>query len=344
MIDLLIAGGGPAGLATALQAEGAGLSAVVVEPRRGPIDKACGEGLMPHAVAELAALGVEPNGAALRGIRYVQGSTQVEAAFRQGDGLGLRRVRLHAALHEAVAARGIEIVQDSVHTIVQDSESVSAAGIRARYLVAADGLHSRIRRELAGDLTRPRTDRRWGLRAHAAVAPWTDLVEVHWSAGGEAYVTPLGPNCVGIAVLGSGRGTFEARLETFPELAARLHGTQCGPVRAAGPMRQDVSRRVYGRVLLVGDAAGYLDALTGEGIALALGCARAAVRRVSRDEPESYERDYRKISGRYLALTAALLWAAGRPWLRRGIVPAAAAMPWLFRAAVDQLASGAVSR
>ena len=86
MIDLLVAGGGPAGLATALHGARAGLSVVVVERRSGVIDKACGEGLMPHTVRQLSRLGVSPRGREFVGIRYLDGERQVSAAFRSGCG------------------------------------------------------------------------------------------------------------------------------------------------------------------------------------------------------------------------------------------------------------------
>lgn len=86
MIDVLVAGGGPAGLAAAVQARLAGLTAVVVEPRTAPVDKACGEGVMPGGVASLRALGVEPAGRELRGIRYVDGARRAEAPSATGRG------------------------------------------------------------------------------------------------------------------------------------------------------------------------------------------------------------------------------------------------------------------
>ncbi len=148
MIDLLVAGGGPAGLATAVHAARAGLEVVVVEHRRGPIDKACGEGLMPHSVRQLQQLDVELDGRAFHGIRYLDGRRVAEARFRDGAGRGVRRTVLHAALSDAAAAAGAKVVHGEVGEVTQDSTSVCAAGFRARYLAAADGLHSPIRRSL----------------------------------------------------------------------------------------------------------------------------------------------------------------------------------------------------
>ena len=142
------------------------------------------------------------------------------------------------------------------------------------------------------------------------IAPWTDYVEVHWAAGAEAYVTPVADDCVGIAVLTSRRGGFDSHLGEFPALKERVHGHPHGPDRAAGPLRQKVSSRTAGRVLLVGDAAGYVDALTGEGLGLAFGAAELLVNCVVADRPGEYDRQWRQMSRRYRLLTAALLHAS----------------------------------
>ncbi|MGH3328603.1 MAG: FAD-dependent oxidoreductase, partial [Streptomycetales bacterium] len=104
MIDLLVAGGGPVGLGTAVLAAQSGMRVVVAEPRTGPIDKACGEGLMPGAVAALRDLGVALDGRPFAGIRYVGSGRGVEGRFRAGCGLGVRRTVLHAALAAAPRA------------------------------------------------------------------------------------------------------------------------------------------------------------------------------------------------------------------------------------------------
>jgi len=351
MIDVLIAGGGPAGLATALHCTRLGLETVVFEPRPGPLDKACGEGLTPAAAAALADLVGAENvgGVPLRGIRYLDvappGDRQrsVDARYAHGDGRGLRRTELHGALDRAVRAAGIRVEPSRVRAVEQAADRVTAAGLTARYLVAADGLHSPIRTALS--LGRPAARQpRYGLRRHFAVRPWTDLVEVHWSSRSEAYVTPVGADQVGVAVLTSQRQSFEAHLRDFSQLADRLPAQASTQVRGAGPLRQRAVTPRAGRVLLVGDAAGYVDALTGEGIAVSLACAASLARCLAMDQPEAYERAWRRESRRYRLITQALLWAGRRPAVRRSIVPAAQRLPGVFTAAVNQLAGSGAPR
>jgi flavin-dependent dehydrogenase len=169
------------------------------------------------------------------------------------------------------------------------------------------------------------------------VKPWNDLVEVHWAVGAEAYVTPVGPSLVGVGILTERRAPFDEHLARFPGLAARLDAA-VGSTRGAGPLRQRVAKRVSGRVLLVGDAAGYVDALTGEGLAVAWAGAAELVRCVVADKPGEYERRWRQASRRYRTLTGALLWARNQPALGRTIVPAAARLPRVFGSMVNQLA------
>ena len=337
MPDLMVAGGGPLGLATALYAARSGLDVVVREPRQGVIDKACGEGLMPAAVAELESLGVRLEGHPIDGIRYVDATGVAEARFRNGPGRGVARTDLHGALREAVTVAGIPVEHRPVLTVEQRIDHVLVDGERTGHLVAADGLHSPVRRQLGLD-ARSRVARRYGQRCHVATAPWTRFVEVHWSAAGEAYVTPIGKDRIGVALLSSQRRPFRELLDTFPTLGPRLDGLPLSKVRGAGPLRQRSRRRVAGRVLLVGDAAGYVDALTGEGIALGLAQARAAVIAVASGDPGRYERDWRRLTWRHDLLTHGLLAATRHRPLRTRIVSTSAALPGVFDAAVNQLA------
>lgn len=337
MRDLVVAGGGPIGLATALYAARAGLDVVVREPRSGPIDKACGEGLMPGAVADLLDLGVRVEGWPVIGIRYLGHGHVAAAEFRNGPGRGVRRTTLHAALLDAVAAAGVTVEPRPVRAVEERSTHLLVDGEPTRHLIAADGLHSPVRR-LVGLDGRPAARRRYGLRCHVRAAPWSAFVDVHWAASGEAYVTPVAPDLVGVAILGDqGRG-FDELLAEHPLLTERLAGADRSRVRGAGPLRQRSRRRVSGRVLLVGDAAGYVDALTGEGIALGLCQARAAVAAVRAGVPAAYERAWRRLGWRHELITNGLLTATSRPVLRRRVVHVAAAVPWVFGAAVNELA------
>lgn len=348
VVDVAVIGGGPVGLATALTAARQGLSTVVLEPREGAIDKACGEGLMPGAVAALARLGVEPEGVPLKGICYLAGSRSARAEFRHGVGRGVRRTTLHAALTGVAGSAGVEVLPLSAADLAQDDQGVTVATheqgrrpgppVRARYVIAADGLHSPVRRALG--LEAPtRGHARYGLRLHHAIAPWSDHVEVHWGPTAEAYVTPVAPDLVGVAVLTRSRAGYDALLAQFPELLARLDGASGvgGALRGAGPLRQRTRRRVAGRVLLVGDASGYVDALTGEGIALGLAQATAAVAAVGEGRPQAYERGWRQATWRYTVLTQGLVQATRPAWVRRAIVPAAEVLRPVFAGAVHEL-------
>lgn len=344
-VDVLVVGGGPIGLAAAIEARLAGLSAVVVEPRTGVVDKACGEGVMPGAVAALERLDVRPAGRAFHGFSYRDARRHVEHRLRCGAGLGVRRTTLHAALAARAAEVGATRVQARVTTLEQDADGVTAAGLRARWLLGCDGLHSTVRR-LAG-LDRParersaggarRDTRRFGLRRHFRVAPWTDLVEVHWTPLVEAYVTPVADDLVGIALLGPPGVRYDAALAQVPELAARVSGSApATAVRGAGPLRQRSVRRTAGRVLLVGDASGYVDALTGEGLRVGLAQAQGAVRAVLSGDPSGYERTWARATRELRFLTAGLVAVATSP-ARPAIVPLATRLPGVFGALVERL-------
>lgn len=421
--DLVVIGGGPAGLATAIAARHAGMSARVIERSRPPIDKACGEGLMPDAVACLDELGVElgpGESCRFRGIRYLDGDVVAEGVFPQAHGLGVRRLHLHQALARraaevgvelwwGVAARGLLPVPAPAGSrraglafaggVLTDRPGLEVAA--ARWVIGADGLHSRVRR-WAGLEGPPARHRRVGVRRHFACRPWTDLVEVHWGPGCEAYVTPVGPEEVGVAMLcgdppspppcesrraeaspvidpghsasalttasaaestdagstasavshsgaavsdlscaasessanasdSSAGSAFDRLLERFPALAVRLAGAPAtSRDRGAGPLAQTPRAVWRGNLALVGDASGYLDAITGEGLAVALHQAAALVAALRAGDLALYGARHRRIARLPNAMTSLLLAAERRPWLRRRMIRALAADPALF--------------
>jgi menaquinone-9 beta-reductase len=339
--DVVVVGGGPAGLATALEARLAGFRVTVLERSRPVLDKACGEGLMPDAAAHLRRLGVElPPGASFPfcGIRYVDGGVAVEGTFPGAGGLGVRRLALHQALvrraEEAgvdlrwgVAARGLAPGTGGSWTGVETDEGL----IAARWIVGADGLLSRVRRwagleKGAGPL------RRFGVRRHYTLTPWTDVVEVYWGPGCEAYVTPVGPDLVGVAMLWSGEKLgFDDLLARFPAVQERLTGApEASRDRGAGPLHQRVRGVRCANLALVGDAAGYLDAITGEGLAIAFHQSAALVDALRRGSLAGYAAASRRIHRLPDAMTSLMLALERRPRLRARAVRALAAEPALF--------------
>jgi flavin-dependent dehydrogenase len=336
-VDVVVVGGGPVGLASAIEARMAGLTVAVIEARDGTIDKACGEGLMPGAVPLLERLGVRPPGIPVRGVTYTDGRRSVTHRFATGSGLGVRRTALHDALAARADELGVERVKAKVHEFAQDAAGVDVAGLRGSWLLAADGLHSTVRR--AAGLERPvRGPRRFGLRRHYAIAPWSEFIEVHWARRAEVYVTPVAENLVGLAILGPPKTDFDTTIAAIPDLAARVGSAElASELRGAGPFRQRASSPVSGRVLLVGDASGYVDAITGEGLRLGFDQARAAVACIVADRPTDYAREWRTVTRDFRVLTSGLVRAASSP-LRRGIVPTARALPALYGAIVERLA------
>ena len=348
--DLVVAGGGPAGLAAAIHAAQAGLDVVIVEPRRGVVDKACGEGIMPGGVDALEELGIRPAGVPFTGVEYLDACAPELRAVgrfpRASTGLGVRRTVLHAAMKRRAQMFGVRFVVERVRSLEQHLDGVVVNGeLHARWLIGADGLRSDVRRLLG--VERPaRSPVRVGVRRHYAVSPWTDRVQVYFGERCEAYVTPVDATLVGVAFLfAPGRGEavgatrFEELLQGFPLLAQRLAGAPIASrVRGAGPFEQRVERRVVDNVLLVGDAAGYLDPLTGEGVALGLSTARAAVRSVLDDAPDAYEDRYRALTRRYFAMTSGLLAVTRRRRLHRPLLRLARACPAAFDGALGMLA------
>ena len=330
--DLVIVGGGPAGLATAIRARLAGLSAVVLDRSRPPIDKACGEGLMPDAVARLREIGVEPRGRPFRGIRYFDGEAMAEGLFPHAGGLGVRRTELHEALVRRAEALAVDLRWGvKAEGIRPEGVETDQGLVRARWIAGADGLLSRVRRWVD-----PRASegavRRFGVRRHFAMAPWSDFVEVYWGPSCEAYVTPVSGGEVGIAMLWSGeKAVFDDLLARIPALRARVAGVAAtSRDRGAGPLHQRVRTVRRGNVALVGDAAGYLDAITGEGLAVALHESAALIEAILAEDLGRYVAARRRINRLPNAMTSLVLALERRPRLRSRAVCALAAEPALF--------------
>jgi flavin-dependent dehydrogenase len=344
-VELLVVGGGPAGLATAIRARLAGIDARVIEAARPPIDRACGEGLMPDGVAELRRLGVEiPDGAhaRFRGIRYLEAGVVATGEFTGEAGIGLRRVDLHRAMWRRAEELGVSLRWGvRVRALRPNGVESDDGELRARWLVAADGRSSRIRAWAGLDGPRVRR-KRHGVRRHYAVEPWSEYVEVYWTHGAEAYVTPVGRQMVGVAMLTHGGGAdFDGLLSRFPALDQKLRGAPVATRdRGGGPFGRRARSVIQGRLALVGDASGSLDPITGEGLATAFHQAVAVVEAIEAGDLSSYPVVHRRIVRAPRLMTGLLLVAERHPWLRRRLIRALAASPSLFDDLLQLRAAG----
>lgn len=336
-VDLIVVGAGTAGLATAIRARLSGMTVAVIDSRftdaETGIDKPCGEGLMPPAVDRLAELGVTLRGGwPLYGVRYVFPKGSYTGDFRSGNGLGVRRTVLSAALLQRADQLGVQLVAERAESYTDHGSHVAVGEWQADWLVAADGLNSKLRAQ-AGLTDLIRGPRRYGVRAFATIKPWSDHVEVHWGRVGELYVTPVAPNLVNIAMLAP-VGTALSELTA----AYRPILERCGPLspwQGAAMFPQRSVRRQAGRLFLIGDAAGFVDPITGEGNDLALNAANALVDSLVEDRPEAYDARWLAVTRRYRLVTNALLMLTRHG---RGLMPVVlGAAPWLLGAGVNYL-------
>lgn len=325
--DVLVVGGGPAGLAAAIAARRIGLRVTVVDAAVPPIDKACGEGLMPDALKALAELGVEiPAGVGMpfRGIRFIGEDVSVEAEFPSGYGLALRRTVLHQILADAAAHAGVDLHWGTPVGELSD--------VNPRWIVGADGHSSRVRRWAGLDRWR-RVRERLGFRVHYRMAPWTDHVEVHWHPEFQMYVAAVAADEVMVAVLcHDPHVRVEEAVESFPELRERLRDAPHTSMERGGI---SATRRLWvvtqGSVALVGDASGSVDAITGEGLGLAFRQALALADALAAGNLDMYERAHRRLARRPTFMADLLLLLDRRPDLQYRALHYLGRHPQVFR-------------
>ena len=332
--DVAIAGGGPAGLATSIALRAHGADVVVIDgagPE--PIDKACGEGLMPDSLAALNKLGVEVPGFPLRGIRFLGSGSEVAADFPDGCGLGVRRTVLHREMTRVARAAGVRFEWDSPVSAVEKSVLRLGSGkrIEARWIVGADGGFSAVRR-WCGLHSGMKVKERFGFRKHFSITPWSEHVEVYWGDGCQFYVTPDGPSEVCVAVISRDpRLRVDGALSRFPQLVWRLNGCEALSTERGGVSASRRLRRVTSEtVALIGDASGSVDAVTGEGMSLAFHQAPELANAIARGRLDEYENAHARIRRRPALMSDVMLLLDDRRTLRDRVFPAMAARPKLF--------------
>ena len=335
--DVFVIGGGPAGLAAAIAARQQGFRVIVADGAQVPIDKPCGEGLMPDGLAALEKLGISiarENSYSFRGIRFLSAGLAVDAAFPDGAwGTGLRRIVLHRLMAERAARVGIDFLwQTPVTGISADGVHLGNRKVSARWIIGADGGNSRVRRWSGLDAFRTR-DCRYAFRQHYRVAPWTDRMELHWGRQGEIYVTPVAKDEVCVALISrDAKLRLTEALERFPELQSRLHGTTVSSTEKGALTATCKLKRVSrGNLALIGDASGTVDAITGEGLCLAFSQAMVLADCMRSGDLARYGHEHRRLALRPFLMARLMLTLDGRPWLQRRTLQAFQKRPDIFR-------------
>ena len=333
--DVLVIGGGPAGLAAAIAARQKGFHVTVADGAMPPIDKACGEGLLPGTLAALQELGVNistVDGRIFRRIRFRDGEISAEADFSAEYGMGVRRTVLHQTMAEHAETSGVQLLWHSPVTgMCRAGAIVGGKEIQTKWIIGADGIQSRVRRWSGLDAGSSRRVR-FAQRRHYRVARWGDGVEVYWGRQLQVYVTPLGKEEVCVSVISRDpRMQFDEALREFPVLAssltnAELSGVQRGTITAMCKLE----RVCRGNVALIGDASGSVDAVTGEGLGLSFRQALALGNALEAGNLEKYQTAHHRLARRPAIMAQLLLVLDQCSPLRRRVLSGLAHDPGLF--------------
>ncbi|MGR4065430.1 MAG: NAD(P)/FAD-dependent oxidoreductase [Vulcanimicrobiaceae bacterium] len=316
--DVAVAGSGPAGAACALRLSRLGFAVALIDERAFPRPKLCGEYLNLGAVRELRELGMGPvlvsEGAPLRGMRLFAHGEIAEFAFSSAA-YSVSREILDERIRSAALDSGAQGIAGRLQTVARSDFGVEITvlqppgetlEISSRYLVGADGMRSTVARLCK--LARPAGEGRFAVGGHYAGLDLCDWIEMYASDGGYVALNPLSGDVANAVFVLSREHLMRARNDLAGELE-RFSVTSTGGRRSVeddglqgkrnsiGPISQRTSRPACRNVLLVGDAAAFVDPFTGQGVYLALAGARHAAASISRAlhhavEERSAWRDY----------------------------------------------------
>jgi flavin-dependent dehydrogenase len=338
--DVFVIGGGPAGLAAAIAARQRGFEVTVADAAAPPIDKACGEGIMPDVLAAARKLGLEldiPEAQPFRGILFSDSDAQVRSLFPQGHGVGLRRTLLHGMMVDRAQALGVRLRWGARvtglrgPTLENAAVEIDGSLVRTRYIIGADGGNSRVRRWAGLDASL-RDSRRYGFRRHYEIAPWSDHMEIHWGNGMQLYVTPVAGREICLVLISRNpRLRLDDALPEFPEITRRLESARAATSeRGAVSATRRLRRVTRGNIALTGDASGSVDAITGDGLCLLFEHAAALGEAMSAGDLSRYEAAHRNIGKRPALMSDLMLLMCSHDRLRRRAMRAFAAEPRLF--------------
>jgi flavin-dependent dehydrogenase len=333
--EVFVIGGGPVGLAAAIAIREKGFEVTVADGVRPPIDKACGEGLMPDTIEALTKLGIsieESYGQAFRGLKFIENRTSVAADFPKAQGIGVRRTILHEKMVARASACGVSLMWNTPVVGVCSEGVVLTSGIvPAKWIVGADGSNSRVRQWMGLEAHREHK-RRFATRRHFHVTPWSEYTEIYWGRDAQAYVTAVGREEVCVVLISRrSEAQFDRIIQGFPELAARLERAErFGTDRGAVTAMHSLDRVYKDNVALIGDASGGVDAITGDGLCLGFCQAQALAQAIAGGKLSEYQKEHRRLGRRPAWMARLLLLLDARENLRRRALRAFAAEPKVF--------------
>jgi menaquinone-9 beta-reductase len=333
--DVLVIGGGPAGIATAIAASLQGLRVTVIDLRKPPIDKPCGEGLLPDAVVALDRLGIQLRQSPVfpfSTFRFLDETASASAWILKGEAFGVRRTLLHRLLVDRALDLGVTFLWGTrVVRLGSGGAETSAGFIRSRWLVGADGSSSMVQQS-AGLRPRRRAHSRFGFRRHYEIAPWSDGVEVHWGEKCQLVVTPTGSGEVCLSSFTSNpRLRLDRLLDSFPAVARRVAGSRPSSAESGAVTFLSRARTVTrGSIALVGDASCTLDGIAGQGLSLAFQQAIHLAEALAASDLARYAAAHARIARTPVAVTRLLLILNSSSALRAKVLRLFAAKPALF--------------
>jgi flavin-dependent dehydrogenase len=333
--EVLVIGAGPAGLAAAIAARRKGFDVIVADGAKPPIDKACGEGLMPNTLLALSELGVSIHpfdGRAFRGIRFLDGRDSAKASFHGLSGVGVRRTVLHQKMVARAEECGVSLLWNTPVTgLTKEGAILGGQAMTAKWIIGADGIQSRVRR-WSGLNRNTQQELRFAQRRHYRVKPWTDCMEIYWGQKMQAYITPLGEEEICLALISrEPQKSFEEAWRQYPELATRLRNSKAIDAERGAVTAMRTLDRVYkGNIALIGDASGSVDAITGEGLGLSFRQAVALADALEAGQLERYQAAHRHFAMRPMFMGHLLLLLDHCSLIRKRVLRALAKDHELF--------------
>jgi flavin-dependent dehydrogenase len=335
--DVFVIGGGPAGLAAAIAARQQGFRVIVADGAQPPIDKTCGEGLMPDSLPALEKLGITvgpEESHPFSGVRFLSSGLAADAPFPdRACGLGVRRTILHRMMVERASSLGVEFLwRTAVTGISRHGVQLDRQTVYTRWIIGADGGNSRVRRWAGLQNFRKRYPR-YAFRRHYRARPWTDRIEIYWGAGSQMYMAPVGDDLICVALAShDAKLRVEEAMSSFPGLRNRLRGAELVSGERGAITATCTLKRVYrGNVALIGDASGTVDAITGEGLGLGFQQALALAACLRSSNLRRYQREHRRIALRPLLMARLMLLLDQRPALQRRTLQVFRRRPEIFR-------------